>query len=131
MSEIPRCDDCGFPLRIHFGPGGKPLGCPAGVSAQLGRQDALPRVTIRLGKSGVYRGRLLAAWPDCLDRTTTQVLVWDLGSGDQFLAHQRELQRGTSRPTKDQEYAAIEEVEYQLGSKVRAIPYVSPRTSEG
>lgn len=128
MSE--RCDDCGYPVRLHFAPDGQPLGCPIGLSSQLGHHDARPRVTVRVGKSGARKGHVFVAWPDCMDRATGQVLVWDLGTGEQFMDDQRALQVNTRRATQDQEHEAIAEVEYQLGDKVRAVRNVYARQQE-
>jgi len=126
-----RCTDCGYPLRIHFGPEGQPLGCPGGLSSTLGHHDARPRVIVRVGKVGARRGKVFAAWPDCFDRATSQVLVWDLATGDQFMEDQRALQVSTRKPTHDQEKDAIEEIEYQLGGdKVRAVKSVYARGEE-
>lgn len=126
-----RCDDCGYPVRLHVAADGKPLGCPAVPSAQLGHHDARPRVTIRVCKSGARKGRVLAAWPDCFDRDTGQVLVWDLGTGDQFMEDQRALQCSTRKPTRDQEHDAIAEIEYQLnGDKVQHVKSVYARRIE-
>jgi hypothetical protein len=115
-----RCDDCGYWIASHVSADGRFIGCPVRIAA-LDAADALPRITVRVGKVGARKGRVFVAWPDHLDADSNQIIVWDMGTGDRFVDDQTLLQRGTRRATRDQEYDVQAEVEYQLGGKVRVI----------
>jgi hypothetical protein len=123
MSEplATRCDDCGYRLAVHVAHDGKFLGCPVRLSAQLGHVDALPRITVRVGKAGARKDRVFVAWPDQMDAKTGQIIVWDMGTGEHFVDDQAQLQRSTRRLDRDREREVQEEVEYQIGGKVRVI----------
>lgn len=116
-----RCTDCGYRLAIHVAGDGRFLGCPVRLSSQLGHTDALPRITVRVGKAGVRKDKVLVAWPDYLDAETGQIVVWDMATGDQFTDDQALLQRNTRRADRDRERDVQEEIEYQIGGKVRVI----------
>lgn len=130
MTTEDRCTECGYPTRIHFKPDGTFLGCPLRPVSRMGHEDAWPRIQVRIGKAGTRKGKVLVAWPDVWDQETGQIMVWDIGTGDQFLDDQYQLQRSTRRATKDEEREAREEVEYRLGGKVRVVANAYARGTE-
>ncbi len=108
-------------MAIHVGQNGQWLGCPVRLSSQLGHADALPRITVRVGKSGARKDRVFVAWPDLMDGETGQIVVWDMGTGEHTVDDQAQLQRNTRRADRDRERDVQEEIEYQIGGKVRVI----------
>lgn len=115
-----RCTDCGYRFSIHAAADGRFLGCPIRLTSQIGA-DALPRITVRVGKAGARKDRVFVAWPDHLDADSGQIIVWDMGTGDHFVDDQAQLQRNTRRARRDHEQEVREEIEYQIGGKVRVV----------
>lgn len=116
-----RCDDCLYRISIHVAADGRFLGCPIRLSSPLGQDDLLPRITVRIGKSGARKGKVLVAWPDHLDAESGQIIVWDMGTGEHYTDDQGKLAQTTRRAERDQVLSVKEEIEYQIGGRVRVI----------
>lgn len=121
VADLTHCTSCGYAIRLHVTTAGEFIGCPSMLGATLGNTDALPRITVRVGKAGARKGKVLVCWPDCQDRATGKVLVWDIGSGEQYLDDQYQVARNTRRAGRDQEHDVKDEVEYQIKGAVRVI----------
>lgn len=115
-----RCLDCGYWLSAHVTVDGRFLGCPLRLASQPG-DEALPRITVRVGKAGSRKGHTIVAWPDSLDMETKQIIVWNMTTGEQGIDDRAALQRNTRRASHDTERTMQDEVEYQIGGRVRVI----------
>lgn len=116
-----RCDECGYWISAHVASSGRFLGCPARVMSQHGGGVDLPRIAVRVGKAGALKDRVLVTWPDYLDSASGQIVVWDMGSGTHTVEDQGVVQRNSRRASRDLEHEMREEIEYQIGGKVRVV----------
>lgn len=122
MAEpIARCDDCGYALAFHVDKAGQFLGCPTRLASALGDEDHLPRITVRVGKAGARKGRVYVTWPDQMDADSGQIVVWEMCTGARVTDDAKALQRATRRAGRDHEQDVKEEIEYQIGGKVRVV----------
>jgi hypothetical protein len=120
-ADLGRCSDCLYKVSIHVASDGRFLGCPIRLTSPLGQDDLLPRITVRVGKSGARKGKVFVTWPDHSDPDSKLIIVWDMGTGEHYTDDQERFQEATRRADRDHALQVKEEIEYQIGGKVRVI----------
>jgi hypothetical protein len=144
---VDRCPDCNYSLTIHFqrpwasllerGQGdqvGRWIGCPRLVSARLGHDDQLPRVTFRAmtqrAKTGADRkGHIVACMVDYLD-DAGNVLMCDLDTGDQWMDPFESLHMRSRKLSIEETYRAKDRVEDVIGGPVQVRRQITRRRAQ-